>query len=69
MPKEQREQELREQEAKRAARLAQQAAQEELVRTALASGQRICIDLSFDAEMSEKENRCVVSIGGVCHCA
>ena len=66
MPKEQREQELREQEAKRAARLAQQAAQEELVRTALASGQRICIDLSFDAEMSEKENRCVVSIGGVC---
>ena len=59
MPEEQRERELREQEAKRAARLVQQAAQEERVRTALASGQRICIDLSFDAEMSEKENRCV----------
>ena len=57
MSKEERERELREQEAKKTARLARRAAQEELVRTALASGQRICIDLSFDAEMSEKENR------------
>ena len=58
MSSEEREREMQEQAARKEARLARQAAQEELVRTALASGQRICIDLSFDAEMSEKENRC-----------
>jgi hypothetical protein len=35
--------------------------QEQRVREALASGQRICIDLSFDAAMSEKENRCTAA--------
>lgn len=57
MSTEERERHVQEQREKKAAREARQAAQEELVRTALASGQRICIDLSFDAEMTEKENR------------
>ena len=57
MSTEERERHVQEQREKKAEREARQAAQEELVRTALASDQRICIDLSFDAEMTEKENR------------